>query len=266
MPFGLAASLTGEHTQWRNLMTTTRIMSGDLEYPGVSAAATHPHYERAPVVEAVAGFGIPELADDRKPLLEVLARVLRDTYPIAEPVDGSGAGPGFRLSSSDGKRYVRASFGGHSLSQLAPYDRWEPFIAEFRRTWNAYLTVLGEVAIDRFFIRYYNELPIPIGVPLHHYFNIYPAMPDRDILFDNIYLVVDTSVENPPARVQTRMSPMRLEGGTVKMILDNTFTFRMADHEAVWDKLEIIRKLKNDTFESQITDAMREALANEGGQ
>jgi hypothetical protein len=45
------------------------------------------------------------------------------------------------------------------------------------------------------------------------------------------------------------------------MLLDNMFMFRIRDESKAWESMDLIRKIKNKTFESQLTEKLKETLA-----
>jgi uncharacterized protein (TIGR04255 family) len=218
-------------------------------------------------VEALVEFSITKLDVAKLPALESLGDLLGSDYPDKRrraeadvPSRSVSAAEGFVFVSSDGKQIIQARVDGFSFSRLAPYDRWETFIHEARRTWQLYVRAVGDVEIRAFSLRFINELLIPVGIPLYNFFNIYPAMPDRATLFNGMFLFAQTDLHVLPGTLSVIMAPVAQAGEQVRIALDNTFRFRIRDESTVWENLETIRKVKNDTFEAQLTQQLRDTL------
>ncbi len=88
---------------------------------------------------------------------------------------------GYRFDSNDKKYVLQARLDGFSFSVLSPYDRWEVFRDEARRTWDMYRSVVEIEAITRIAVRYVNRLDIPFPpegekVEQSDYFCTYPEV------------------------------------------------------------------------------------------
>jgi uncharacterized protein (TIGR04255 family) len=222
----------------------------------------HRHYSRAPIVEAILDFKIPRLEDDKVLLLAEVRRLLAEDYPdeVAADDDNDRLSNAFR--SADGLRIIRPRLDGLAFSRLAPYDTWESFTDDARVAWAAYISVIRPTELTGFITRYINQLKIPFGVPLYRFFNVYPAMPDKDVLFDRMFLFTETTLVEPPGKLSVIMTPSDPVDEThFSMMLDNIFSFRVRDESVIWKNLDQIRKIKNDTFNAQLTDELKETLA-----
>jgi uncharacterized protein (TIGR04255 family) len=226
------------------------------------------HYDSAPIVEAMVGFEFPSLTVEQLTRFEDLQVQLRGEYPGVTPyTDGTRTAAtdeetpdGFTFVNADGTQVVRITSTSFSFSRLTPYDRWEPFITEARRIWTLFSEFVKLNFVERFVVRYLNELELETGVPLREFFTIYPMMPNPDVLFNSIYLFVETNLDELPGTLQTRMFPAKRAGDRVNIVIDNTFTFVASNTDSIWSNIDLIRDVKNKTFESQITDKMRATL------
>lgn len=251
-----------------------------------------PHYHTAPIVEAVLDFDVATLPSTALTNIEEMGQYLGTTYTRSEPLKHGRVSratfsdaDGVAFASDDGKHLVQARLDGFSFSRLAPYDRWETFIAEAHRTWDVYADhILRGQQITGFSVRYLNEFKLEYDVPLHVYFNVYPAMPNSDTLFSTVFLMVGTATEDLPGRQLTVLAPRpiidRLDDNgeqrvtqpqqvsddvdrtvpTFPMILDNMFQFEADNAANAWAVMDRVRKIKNDTFNSQITDRLKEKI------
>jgi uncharacterized protein (TIGR04255 family) len=246
------------------------------------------HYARDPILEAFVGFDW-ETEDEEatRPatdprLLDELGTLLASEYPRSQPISYDGrflrsgnfddpAAKGRAYATEDGKQVVRAFNARFTFHRLAPYRRWEPFVAEAHRIAELYHSVFprrnGEVQVV---VRYLNVFSIPLEHPLHEFFNVYPAWPERDVLFTRVFMRVATAFEEPHGHLTTFFLPRGDEYNTAvsrpddpnsfDMILDNIFDYTFADDRTAWATMDSIRKKKNDTFNSQITPRLRESI------
>lgn len=87
-------------------------------------------------------------------------------------------------------------------------------------------------------------------------------MPDPGTLFNFFSLMVETSIETPRGRLQTFIGPRRIseDRRSVGIQLENEFTFRYDRSVEMRRYLEQIQEVMSETFQSQITDELRETL------
>jgi uncharacterized protein (TIGR04255 family) len=233
-------------------------------------------YNRAPVIEASFEFGIDKMPVDVLPALEAVGRELVSTYPrkqyissdrrISDEPPSEGELLGFAFVSEDGKQVVLSRRDGFSFHRLAPYDRWESFLDEARRTWEVYSPqVVPNGAVRRFAVRYINEFTLPFGEPLHHFFNVYPMTPNPEELFTDLFLRVQTQIEAPPGRLTTILAPVRRTQSDTQthyhIILDNQLAFDINTSDSAWKVADQVRLIKNNAFDSQITERLKADIA-----
>lgn len=232
--------------------------------------ATAPrHYNRAPIVEATIGVVVPSSDEDQASALDAARQALGDTYPAifrpdsTEEVDEDDGV--CALKSADEKYVVRFAKDRFVLSRLAPYEHWGAFTEEFRRTWSIFEATVKPAKVEGLSVRYINKLRVPLNRPLREFFNVYPAWPDPSALFNQLFIFVETTVTEPPGRVQVYMLPVIEEadvsGGFIPIVLGNSFHFSVESMDNVWRNMDAIRAAKNALFESQLTDEMKETIA-----
>lgn len=226
------------------------------------------HYNRAPIVEATLGLSFSSLADEENVRLNDARRILESAYPATLTADGvvaEGKEDVFALKSADDHYVVRFAKDRFSLSRLEPYDRWESLSAEFERMWSIFEEQIVPTKLAGFWVRYINKLRVPLERPLHEFFNVYPAWPDRATLFTRLFLLVKTTIDDPPGFVEVYMYPALdeadREAGFFSMFLINTFTFAAETADAVRRNLDAVRRIKNAVFESQLTEIMKETIS-----
>jgi uncharacterized protein (TIGR04255 family) len=162
--------------------------------------------------------------------------------------------------NSDTRHTVKLTNTSFSFSRNAPHGEWETFAAEAKRVWNICESSMKITAVSGLIIEYYYILTIPLSVPLRRFFNVYPSLPDQDALLMSMTLLATTNLaEIPGSSHQVMMLPgkQNSEKMQVSVLLVNQFSFRLTQANTAWDKMDLIRDLKNRTFESQITDEFR---------
>lgn len=225
------------------------------------------HYNRAPIREAIFNISIEGISEDRIDHLASFWQTVESEFPI--PVQRRTHGeqsnsPDTTIArkSSDSSRVVEARTDGLAFSRLAPYDSWESFTTETRRIWDIYVAIIGPVQLTGFFVRYINVIRIPLGRPLHNFFTVYPAMPDRETLFSGLFMLTKTQISSPPGSFTVIFTPDGpADEGHFHMLLDNTFEFEVEQEDSMWKSLPKIRELKNSTFTDQLTAELRETIS-----
>ena len=237
------------------------------------------HYPKAPITEAVI-----DLRVEPRPNLAVsdLAKVREGDeteYPTVEPVNAvrsrmqvapqvsasiSSESIGFLFRSADGKQIHQAWMNGFSMSQLAPYPRWEDFCAEARRRWNIYRAVAKPDKVVRIAVRYINRIDIPLPMnDFADYFRTVPQVsPDLPQGLSSYFMQLGMPLESIKSQAiinETMIEPAHPD--VVSIVLDIDI-FRGEDlpatEEGIWAFVEELRHAKNEVFEMCITDKARE--------
>jgi uncharacterized protein (TIGR04255 family) len=259
---------------------------GEPELSHMDEVGNTRHYNRAPIFEAMLAFSwAPEEASE-EPVLDQIGKLLADKYPrwqyvlptgqiATTPLPGDIAVEFRAFASEDGRSVVKVGRASFSVHVLAPYDSWEPFLAEAHRVADIYFSAIsrpvGGVDLS---VRYLNLFAIPFRRPLHEFFNVYPAWPERDVLFNRLYMRAETSIVELPGTLTVYLTPRGKEStapgapeavpeapDSFEMYLDNHFRFRIQDFDRVWALMDRVRKIKNDTFNSQITERLKEVIS-----
>jgi len=170
---------------------------------------------------------------------------------------------GYDFVDESGKRYVAARTQGISLRQLWPYDRWETFASEARRVWTIYRS-LNQSPIEWIALRYINRLEIPAPVTnLGDYLRTLPEIaPELPHVIKSFFLrlqlpatdEIDIVVQQGTVRTSTpKVEALMLDIEVRSSALSYS-------EDQVWERFEDLRVRKNDTFESCISDKVRELI------
>lgn len=248
-----------------------------------NSETNYPYYSKAPITEAVIDIRIKESDSITFEKLSELGDLIKNDYPTSETLWGvqhilsfGGDDPkietasettrsAFKYQDISEKRIVISSPTGLLFSQLAPYERWEPFSTEAKRIWNLYQSVVSPTAVTRLAVRFINRIDLPPGEDFSKFLRTYPEvsidmsqelstffmqleLPQRDI--DSKAVIIQTIVPSPRPNY-------------VSIILDidlfRDYDFG-TDEAAIWEFFQKLRLRKDEIFEACITDLVREEI------
>lgn len=242
-------------------------------------------YKNAPIVEAVieilvtlpVGLTLDDLArvhteeagkyprTERRMVLQTELRGDTDTLAVTQ--QSAAQQIGHVYTSNDGHRIFHSRFDGFMYSQLAPYDRWEPFVFEALRLWTRYAEITKPVSVNRLGVRYVNRLDIPSqNFDISDYLRTRPELsPDLPQDVSGYFFQVQLPLPNYDAAVN--ITSTAAPSGTVghaALILDldcfQQMTLNSEDDsfdEDLISRLETLRDAKNTVFEACITQTTR---------
>lgn len=244
---------------------------------------THPgrHYEHAPIAEAIVeircdlpdGVGLEELAavvdqtefPKSEKAMEVEGRFdLTQDGSFSSRANARQVGHVFRRA--DGKVAVNARTDRFVLSWLAPYERWESFVAEAERYWLRYRTVARPTTVTRLGVRFVNRIAVPSPqIEIKDYLRVaveVPAYLPQGI--SSYFLQVNVPMVDLGTNATITSTLLAPTEGTTSLLLDidawEETQIDLADDEeaaSIQEHLEGLRRTKNYVFEACITDATR---------
>jgi uncharacterized protein (TIGR04255 family) len=237
------------------------------------------HLSKAPITEALIDIHVDlPPGSELAALEEALEQQIGADYPNKKPillatstfeiaagkiVPGTVEKHGCRFSDAAEKRIVQARMNGLSLSELAPYDRWERLRDETHRIWDYYRLALKPERIKRIAVRYINSIVFPLTVDFKVHFRTYPEV-STDLPQAVTSFLSRFTLEFPgnvTAIVSQTSNPVTAGSTTATMVLDiDVFRFGEfpPDSADVWAVLEHLRKIKNKIFFGSLTDEMLE--------
>lgn len=239
--------------------------------------ATHRPYARPPITEAVIDMHFQSELSPRD--LEKLRDKLKRGYPSIEPlnsvhveINGSVATPtvsinGFKLTSENGADVVVVNKGNISSVRLAPYEGWDSLFKSSNLNFDVLLSVVKRPIIKRISTRFVNRLDIPFAadgkVNTTDYVSVGAAIPDglaklrsasdlaRVELIDDVeslIIIINSGVANPALLDHLSFVV------DIDVIQQEKVPLR---YDEMWDRFAALRPIKNEIFESCITDAAR---------
>ena len=236
------------------------------------------HLANAPIQEGLIdlrlGFTIPP--DQEK--LNLLAAKLQDAYEISKPLhkyeahfafgDGMATADapmplhvGMRFQSVNSNFVFQAQPDGFTLSMLRPYGGWDKLLAEARRLWTIYAEITIPLEIQRVAVRYINQFEVyqqflQVGKVLVNP----PLVPDG--LPNNLQsfltrIQINAPEQNATILVTQVMEP--LSAGKFNFMVDID-VFKQVGYlihdDDLWEDLNSLRALKNQTFFASLTEEM----------
>lgn len=235
------------------------------------------NYPNPPIQEAVYDIRIDKLDKNQEKYLEKISELKFDDYPISEKkiefegriyIDESKTTSkitkanivGYTFNNKKSNRQAQFRFDGFTYNVLKPYEKWEIHYKEFRKLWNIYHEIIGKKKIVRVAARFINriELPISKGVKLHDYIKTIPPIPKNlPPVFSKFFSQVQVLCDENTIALLTQAIEGE-ENGILPFILDiDVFKINESfeDLDSIFDQLH---DMKNDIFESCITDKSRE--------
>jgi len=237
------------------------------------------HFNKAPIVEAIIGLDLEEmLGDDSLVALKGLGQRLLNSYPTCEDLRMSqfeltiGSQPkqmdtqiGYFFKSMDGLNVIHARRNGFAFSRLAPYQNWDVFFAEAKRSWTLYREVIGPIKLAKWTVRYINKLSWPESARMEDYLRVYPCIPeDLPQVIGGCYMRLQVPIDSPQGMLTQQLVTMpQQQPSTSSFMLDNEFTFSAIglSDATVWEHINLSREIKNKFFVNSITEKMKRMIA-----
>jgi len=237
------------------------------------------HFDNAPIVEAIIGVDLGEmLGEDSLNALKELGEQVRPQYPTSEEMRmgeyefrlGSQSKQtdthiGYFFKSEDGLQIIHARRNGFGFSRLTPYQNWDAFFLEAKRTWLLYRRAIGPSRLTSWTVRYINKLVWPQGERMENYLRVYPRIPENlPQELQGCFMRLQVPVEPPQGLLTQQLVGLPRESTeTVAFMLDNEFTFSAIglSDSVLWEQISLSREIKNKFFMNSITDKMKESIS-----
>jgi uncharacterized protein (TIGR04255 family) len=236
---------------------------------------TNPGLKSPPIVEAVLDIECDFAPGSSFVELENAAAArFCDCYPKSrkqskiEPNSANPVGEGvpsvsaYLFLQDDEKQLVQLRENGYAFNRLAPYDSFDDYLPEIRRTWDIYFELAAPILIRVVKLRYINRIVLPFVSPnldLDTYFNVGPRMPGEERYSVAGFLNLNQLIEKETGhRITTVLAAEQWEGNKLPVLFDNTVFARIDAPPSDWQSLEAtiqsLRKLKNRVFADTLTE------------
>lgn len=164
------------------------------------------------------------------------------------------------FSKEDDNIKIQFRKDGFTFNMLSPYSEWSDFSAFAFKCWDLYKDVVKPNNIVRIALRYINRIELPLkDLYFGHYFNDMPAIPEVfEKTYAEFFLRTLTFCKDSGNPVILIRRTGKATEETLPFIIDiDVFKKENIDLSHIQKEFQVLRKNKNDIFESLITDKTR---------
>lgn len=183
---------------------------------------------------------------------------------IGKPSAEIKGSEGYLLQTEQGDQAVQLQSDLFWFSKKAPYESWEDFFGMFKkyfslivRTKKREVTRIGCRFINRFDIPNVDKQPIVLG----NYLNMGIGVKENKFKIDGFSSTIEVKLEDEyRARISLTTAPPAIpETGCVLLDIDVFWAQSLGwQEDEILEKINQFQKIKDDLFESLITDKARE--------
>lgn len=242
-----------------------------------------PHYEHAPIAEAVFDIGVTPDGQTQLSSLGVLPGEIAAIYTCRKDImvargdislgatigaSATQTQTGFAFSTGNQKYIAQFRLDGFTLSRLAPYESWQRFRNEALRMWGIYASCARPTGVTRAALRYVNrfDLPLPV-VDLQEYIRtvpeVSPEMPNAQLSGYFMHLELPQPDIGATLMITETIVPPEVQG-TLAIVLDlhlvKALNLSCPVDATLQDLFEALRTRKNMIFEACITERARRLI------
>lgn len=243
-----------------------------------------PHYQRAPITEAIIDIRVELSSDLRFEDLQAIKKHVSSDYPKEEtsnlaegiiqfaPTLQASAQQkpwGLVFRNENNNQVLQVRLDGFTFSRLPPYEHFEQLKNEARRLWDIYRELVRPKAITRVAVRYINQLNIPgTSVEPEDYLNVFPHVSNklppelRDFGPYSMSLRMYQHDLKGFLLLNEVMTPPKLPNA-ISIVLDFDLYVDaplVTNEQELWALFDKLRERKNLYFEECITDKTRELI------
>jgi uncharacterized protein (TIGR04255 family) len=237
-------------------------------------------YKNAPIQEAVFDIQIDKLENTSLSELEGLHSLVLDKFPKKKKrlnFSGSVAlegeefksqevkthPQGFMLLTEDEKKLVQFRLDGFSFNVLRPYNSWVEHFKEAMVLWQLFDSKMKPHSITRISTRFINRIELPDPVEnMRDYFTLGPPVLEHVPQTCSSFLlqIEIPYVENGCTVILTQTTVPEESKNFIPLILDIDVVKPISSKlslEELGKNFQVLRTIKNQVFESCITDRTR---------
>ena len=242
-------------------------------------------YKNAPIVEAILaihatsaeGIGTEQLAVlgerlpaefDPKPTKVIQSdiglKLDEELHATFQP--GEYRVLGFRYDDKPGKQVVQFKTDGFSYHKLQPYISWDDLLTKVKGLWPSYRMVATPTVVNRIVLKYINRIEVPFDgeteLDLEKYFSTTPKLAEG-LSYPMVDFFMRFGIVNEANKANgvVVMTSQPTANGNLPVIFDNEVSLHVGsdiNDDALWEKFEILRELKNEIFEKSLTEKTKE--------
>ncbi len=240
----------------------------------------HPHFENAPIVEAVLDILVELPSNVNLDQIEKYHSLVEKKYPVKKKRIKFGGKIefssntiipakkeifGFLFENKEEHKIVQARLDGFSFNKLKPYEEWNNFKTEAKDLWKKYCSLFKPKRIRRVALRYINEIKIPL--PIRDFKDYILTMPDISPELpqglSNYFMRLTIPDEKISANAVITETFKQPKNEKLPFILDID-VFKVIDYNIndtqLWELFEKLRIYKNKVFLNSITSKTKELI------
>lgn len=235
------------------------------------------HYKAPPIIEALIQFQFSDhlSSASRRKMAKRLSREYKnalETENVSAHIDfvkrttAFESQPQTKLSSADEADILLIQSNVLSWSRLAPYEGWEALVSRVQRDLEIAHLIVGFRKLARLGVRFINRLDVPPedGIfKFEDYLNINISLPDQWDMVQNYGWRFERLVGNLHTIVQSAVIAPEIPGyGAFLLDIDVVAQIDLPiKTEDIHLKLEEMRALKNNIFETSVSDKARASFS-----
>jgi uncharacterized protein (TIGR04255 family) len=235
-------------------------------------------YPNAPITEAIFDIRVDQLENADISIIRELENKIKSKFPVANKhFKVSGAVTfdqktesvvtvadrmsviGLIFSTEDQRRRVQARLDGYTFNMLQPYTEWSDFFSSAFEIWELYNEVLKPKTITRIALRYINKIILPVPLEFSEYFTCMPQIPKvLPQSFSGFFVQMAIPIYDKLQNVIITQTIETYINNTIPYILDiDVYKVGSFEKSSLYTNFEDLRIIKNEVFESCITDKTR---------
>tara|TARA_R110002095_G_scaffold183373_3_gene160564 strand:+ start:562 stop:1311 length:750 start_codon:yes stop_codon:yes gene_type:complete len=244
-------------------------------------------YKRPPILEAI--IDVQFKTELSEATIAKITRKLKQKYPVEQNAfkdvgvlveihDGGARAHaindkvtrGKRLESNDSEWVIILYPKQFSFIRLAPYSDWDEFFKEFNEFWNVFRKEQNSKTLSRLAVRYVNRIDIPTdkgveAINIADYLHVGVHTP-QGLIVDGYEASFKVRVDDTSSAIIRTATHTKEIPNTAALLLD--IDLFMHDglpqkNDEILDRLNLLRKEKNNLFEKFISDKARELFNRE---
>ncbi|MEP2775339.1 MAG: TIGR04255 family protein [Luteolibacter sp.] len=185
-----------------------------------------------------------------------------------QPVSGMESVEAYRLSSTDRKQLIQLRADAMHFNRLARYTSLDNYKEDIAAAWNIYREIFQPIVVNKISVRYINRIelafrdPLQKTIELGDYFTTSPAnIPGNGLALTGLFQSFSLLCPKSKAIAKTTISTEKTTECGGSLLLDIEASLNVSsppnDFSEFEEILEILRDLKNQIFQSTLTDRCR---------
>jgi len=207
---------------------------------------------------------ISEKYPEKKIIHQIQSKIELNIEAPSSSITNSFAG--IRCESRENNFVLQLQHESFTLSKLRPYSNWGELIDESKKLWKIYCKYAKINAVKRISTRYINRFQINLPIDdFSEYLTMSPNLsPEIPQGISNFLTRYEIPTLNDEALIILTQAMEGTQNSSMNILIDIDVINNVdldSSNEALWQKFEILRKLKNEVFFSSVTNRTLELFS-----